>query len=94
LEEVAARRRGEDHFLPMPSEGVREGASTRPVPIQRLLADPVVPIGELAPDLVVAIDDLMPEVIVPIESLAPDPSGGSPMSPTLDAFEDWLDKLQ
>jgi hypothetical protein len=64
------------------------------VPIQELLADPVVAIGELAPDLVMAIEDLMPDVIVPIESLAPDPSEVAPGNPTLDAFEGWLDKLQ
>ena len=94
LEEVAARRRGEDHSPPMPSEGVRAGTPARPVPIQELLADPVVDIGDLAPDLVMAIDDLMPDMIVPIETLAPDPSEGSPVNPTLDAFEDWLEKLQ
>jgi tetratricopeptide (TPR) repeat protein len=94
LEEVAARRRGEDHSLPMQPEGIGEGAPTGPVPIQELLADPVVAIAELAPDLVMAIEDLRPDVVVPIETLAPEPSGGSPLNPTLDAFEDWLDKLQ
>jgi tetratricopeptide (TPR) repeat protein len=94
LEEVATRRRGGDPSLPMPAEGVGEGAPGGPVPIQELMADPVVDIADLAPDLVMAIEDLMPDVIVSIESLAPDSSGGSPMNPTLDAFEDWLDKLQ
>jgi hypothetical protein len=94
LDEVAARRRGEDQSLPTPSEAVRDGGPAMAVPIQELLADPVVAIGELAPDLVMAIEDLMPDVIVPIESLAPDPSEVAPGNPTLDAFEDWLDKLQ
>jgi tetratricopeptide (TPR) repeat protein len=90
VEEVRARRRG-DALPPwgLP-EMTEEAAPEGSIPIQKLLADPIIPIGELAPELILSMDDLAPDAIVPIEALAPDPSQ---RDATLDAFETWLEKL-
>jgi hypothetical protein len=69
--------------LPNREEAGGAGVSGSVLPIQELLADPIlgaeelapdriIPVSELAPGEVMSVDDLAPDTILPVGSLAPD----------------------
>ena len=66
-------------------------------PVEELAPDvvEVFPEEEPAPELIVSIESLAPDVVdaVPVEDLAPEAESPED-DPTLDDFQNWLDKLQ
>lgn len=86
LEQVNALRAGKitesAGSSPAREEAGREGASRAVLPIQELLADPILgpealapdrilPVSELAPAGTISVDDLAPDTILPVAALAP-----------------------